>query len=270
MDKIDKNEPNCYVTMYLDINRHVWKSYSRTFDEYFITFSHVITLFSKQEKDELFIFIDSKYYDKMIDETKHCNKIKCISIDFKWMENLHCWNQLEREKIIMNSDEFKKVIPKYRISCPETYCPEYTIVTHCKIDAVNYVIDNNMSTSKYYTWIDFGLFKNQTQHSQNLPDISKLPKDKILFTTINAIVPCNIHKNIQEANEFIAGYFFFGEKSLMKEYQKLYHRILQYYFQDNNLADDDQAITLYSYLENPNLFRLDCLNQWHIAFKTYE
>jgi len=41
----------------------------------------------------------------------------------------------------------------------------------------------------------------------------------------------------------------------MAEYQALYHETLEY-FQDNNIADDDQHLALRCYFKNPNLFKL--------------
>jgi hypothetical protein len=262
------NKNICYVTVYYDINRKNWTRFGRTFEEYLETFDPYLKLFNKNncENDILIVFIDKKYENILKSKINENINIKIIPIDNDFMLKLPMWKTIEKEREIMNNQEFKNILG-WRQNFPEHVFPEYSLINHSKIDFISWIITNNIMNYDYYSWVDFGFFKRKEHIPNKLMDIDKLNINTINYTLINNIDNSdnNIIYTLQYAPEKIGGFFFFGNKDKILEYQKLYHETLKY-FQDNNITDDDQHLALQCYFKNPSLFTLHYLGGWHKSF----
>jgi hypothetical protein len=264
------------ITAFYDIGRKDWKNYnfSRSNEAYLQSF-----LLYLNYNFEMTIFIDESLYEILkyhIENSKYGYTKKLIKINEEWMKNnIWAWQKLDREREIMNSEEYKKVILPSRLQqeSPENTKPEYTILTHSKIDFVNYVIDNNISESDFYIWTDFGYFHNKTSEDY-LPhseiDISKMNKDTVNICCISPIdeKDKDIIYTLQAAPEKIGAYLFGGKKDKLKEFQNLCHYYLDY-FQSINIADDEQALWLQCYFNKPELFTLHVFHEWHRGLKYF-
>lgn len=262
-----------YISAYLDIKRDTWKCYSRSFDMYLKSFKPFIELFSSDsdQDQDMILYLESKYISQLQSLLKPNTRIKIIEIDIYWVEkNLYVWSLLEREKEIMKLESFKNMI-NHRNNCPETYIPEYTLINHGKIDFIGHAIDNNLSDSEYFAWVDFGYFNTENIISTRCLDINKLNLNTINYTLINNIVSTDADRylNLIYAPEKIGGFFFFGQKDILKKYQLLYHTVLHEYH-SMNIADDDQALAIACYFKQPELFTLHYTGQWHIALKYFQ
>ena len=197
--------------------------------------------------------------------------IKIIGIDINFMNFLPMWKTLKKEDQVMNSLYFKNIIG-HRHIYPEHSFPEYTLINHCKIDLICSLINSNKLDYEYYCWVDFGFFKLKENIPNKLLDINRFNLNTINYALINAVDERdkNIYYTLKYAPEKIGGYFFFGKKSKLKEYQKLYHEILDYFQTTLNLTDDDQHLVLQCYFKNPTLFTLHNLGKWHSIFVEYE
>jgi hypothetical protein len=266
--------------MFLDIGRADWKNvFTRTFDQYLKDFEPFIPLFNKKtcEGDLLIVFIDNKW-ENMLSEKINVYKlhgekfnIKVIGIDINFMSLLPMWQTLKKEEQIMNSIYFKNIIGN-RIVYPEHSFPEYTLINHCKIDLICTLINSNKVNYEYYCWVDFGFFKLKENIPSRLLDINNFDLNTINYTLINSVDERdkNVYYTLKYAPEKIGGCFFFGKKSKLKEYQKLYHQTLDYFQNTLNLADDDQHLSLRCYFQNPSLFTLHYLGKWHTVFIEYQ
>ena len=257
---------NSYVTIFIDINRHEWTHFKRTFEDYLNSFKPFISLFHMDQPDTLYAFIDSKFYDSMIDITKG-TKIKIIKIDYEWMDtNLYMWKTLPKETEIMRSEKFRSKVPDNRLDIvPETYEPRYTLLNHCKIDFINYVIDN-FPKSDFYTWVDFGYFKMRYHIPQKLINLSKVPKNKIVYHQLNNVLPedTDPYHLLKTGKVSFAGYCFLGTSEIMKQYQKLFHEVLHEFQNVLYIADDDQAIVIQCVVRNPSMFSFFKHPEWHV------
>lgn len=259
----------CYVTSYLDIGRDRWNSFSRSFDTYLEHFSPFIELFQKTncENDEMIVFIDENYKEKLetfLNKYGESN-IKLISLNNEILLQLYSWNTLEKETNIMNSDYFKTLV-KDRLHFPECKYPKYTLINHCKIDFVCFVIDNNLSDKNIFSWVDFGFFNDKNNIPNKLLDTSNFDLSKINYHLINPIeyYDNNIYYQLQFAPEKIGGFFFIGYDSTIKNYQKIYHDTLDLFQDELKIADDDQSLILYIYFKYPELFSFNKENfGWH-------
>ena len=260
----------CYVTAFLDLNRDKLKKFSRSFSTYLLHFLPLVRLM-KKENESLVIFIDEKHFNIIQRYCQDNPKIILIKINRNYLrENSIVWRMLDREKIIMNSQEFKNLIGG-RILYPEHNNPEYTMINHAKIDFVNLAIQNTKSQFPYYAWIDFGYFQKIDNIPNSLLDINKLHPTRITYTLINKLneLDENVLYTLLVAPERIGGFFFFGKKETLIEYQKLYHDMLKM-FQDSGIADDDQHVALRCYYKNPDMFDLVYLGGWHKALTQFQ
>ena len=257
------------VSMFYDIGRENWNLYPRKVQEYISAFEKFLDYDYK-----MIVFIDDKYIDKLQEKVVG-SKITLIPINEEWvLSNLWSWSKLDREKEIMSSSKYKKLV-QHRIdkNYPENINPYYTILTHSKIDVVNYVIDNNLTLDNYIAWVDFGYFHNKTSE-EFLPtgplDLNKFDLDKVNICLINSITDRDedIIYSLQYAPEKIGAYFFFADREKMQEFQTICHKWL-IKFQENGIADDEQAIWLQCYFENPDLFKTHIFYKWHRALKEF-
>jgi hypothetical protein len=261
--------------MYYDIGRDKWKTFKRTFEEYLEGFLPFIELFNKDncDNDAMIVFIHEKFYDKLNTKIKEeTTNIKLISINEDFMKKLHCWKSLDKEKEIMNSEEFKKII-KDRNQCPECIYPKYTLINHSKIDLICWIINNKISDFNYYSWVDFGFFGKSREHiPKKLMNINEFMLDKVNIMLVKSIneKDKDIYYTLKEAPEKVGGFFFFGRKDKLIEFQKLYHSILYWFQYELKIADDDQHLMLRCYLKEPKLFETHCHYGWHKIFRLYE
>ena len=257
----------CYVTAFLDINRGSWLNiFKRDFNSYLTSFLPYVKLFQENDTSnyEMIVYIDDKHYLKLLSVIPSNLPIRLVKINNTIMNDISpLWCKLDREEEIMKSDEYREIFKK-RLHFPENHNPRYTLINHAKVDFMVNALD--MTKSKFLCWTDFGYFKLPSNIPKKLLDISKLDKDRVNYTLINPItkkdrcLPYILHY----APEKIGGFFFFGNRDIIKKYQELYHKI-HTWFQENNLVDDDQTLALQCYFENSNLMKLHMLGEWHKA-----
>jgi hypothetical protein len=245
------------ITAFIDINRGDWSVFKRSVDYYFECFLPYLSL-----NHDIILFLDDRYLDKI----KH-DKVKVIPISKEWLTtNIHAYKFLEKESEIMKSNKYKMLI-SHRFSCPETWCPEYNIIQHSKIDFVSYAINNNLSKSEYYAWTDFGFFQDKTKIPKKGLDINKFDLDRINFQAINPLTndDRNMVKTLIYPSDKIGGFFYLGHKNLLLKYQQLYHEVVQQYH-NLGLVDDDQPIMAQCYFKNPDLFKVWSFGIWHYTY----
>lgn len=259
----------CYVTAFLDIQRENWSTFRRTFDEYFQAFTPLIDLFKDDNNNHLVVFMDKKRSEKVKQYVNNLQNVTVIDIDEDYLQNNSIlWKRLPKEIEIINSIEYKKVV-SHRLSYPEHSNPRYTLINHAKIDFVNLAVQ--MVTNPYFCWVDFGYFSKPENIPKRLLDVNLLDRNKINYTLINpiSVIDSNVLYTLQNAPEKIGGFFFFGSRERMIEYQKLYHLVHET-FQKNNIADDDQHLVLQCYFAKPDLFALHAVGGWHKALLAFQ
>ncbi len=263
------------VTAFYDIGRTEWDSpmFRRKSSDYIDSFSVFLNY-----GFDMIIFIDERHHavlKSMVDSSPNGRNKRLIPINKEWMEkNIWAWSRLEREREIMNSQYYKSLIP-HRIAnrYPENVNPEYTIMTHSKVDFLGYVVDKNLTESEYLLWVDFGYFHNKTQ-PKHLPhstvDLSKLRDGVIHLCGMNPIDDADrdVLNTLRHAPVKICAYLFGGTKPMMKHFQSMAHDALEFY-QLNGIADDEQAVWLHCIFRNRNLFDIKLFLEWHLGFKYF-
>ena len=260
------------VTAFVYISRESWQTSSRETEHYFQCFEEFFF-----QPYKMVVFIDDRYANKVYELKEKYNdtKMKVIPINEEWMKkNIWCWNLLDKESEIMNSQSYFNLV-KNRYTDPEVRYPKYTLVNHAKIDFVCNAIDNNLVEDELVAWADFGCRKNTDSSTYkpfnkfnfNLIDVNKL--NACIMKDIVESDKDIIHQMVHQ-NPTITGGFFMGNKAVLKKYQELYH-ITLLTFQFYNLADDDQHILLRCYLQCPELFKLrHTNNEWNLCYTFFE
>ncbi len=267
----------CYVTAFYDLKRENWSSFDRTVDQYFLYFEPFIGLFSrKNRKDQrMVLFMDKKHTDRarnLIERYGENARINVIEIDKDFLsENIPVWKTLHTEREIMQSEDFKEKVGR-RIRFPEHQIPEYTLINHAKIDFVNYVINSIATAAKFFAWVDFGYFAYPKNVPNDLLDIGKLDIERVNYTLINKLDDNDksVDHTLKYAPEKFGGFFFFGSRVVLKEYQRLYHEILENWQTKLRIADDDQHLALRCYFQKPEMFALHYTGAWHAALKHFQ
>lgn len=262
------------VTMFYDIGRDRWNNFPRRAQDYINTFE----VFLRYDYN-MIIFIDDRYYialKEMLERSNSPNKT-LIPINEDWLaNNIDAWSRLDKERAIMNSQSYKDLIP-HRIAqhYPENVNPEYTILTHSKIDVVNWAIDNmSESIGEYVAWVDFGYFHNKTS-AEFLPrgdfNLDKFNKDRVNICLVNPIddQDQDIYYTLKNAPEKIGAYFFMGNKQRMAEFKQACARWLNIFQEELGICDDEQGLWLQVHFENPDLFELHTFGRWHQAMRYF-
>jgi protein YibB len=272
---MEKTNPKlCLVTAFLDIGRDMWQTYPRSVSEYIVSFLPYLKL-----QHDIIVFMDDTHIQTLcnciIDIAKSLPaNITIIPINREWMsQHIYAYSKLEIEKKIMANSSFQKLIPEHRKGCPETYCAEYNILQHAKIDFVCYAIEKGLSSAEYFAWSDFGYFKNESMimlEGCNKLNVSKFVLDKINFQTINEVDERDKDPiyTLMYAPEKIGGFFHMGSKDLLKVYRDLYHNVYDEMHRIG-LVDDDQHMMLRCYFKRRDLFHLWNLGGWHNIYTTF-
>ena len=276
LEALEKKNNITVVSAFFDINRERFINYSRTGEDYITSFLNYLNV-----DYNMIAFIDERFIDvvlKHYENSPFKNK-KFIPINDEWLnKNIYAWQQLEKDKNIIASDYYKNLF-KERIAggFPENNYSEYNVINHCKIDFINYAIDNNFVGNDFICWTDFGYHRSILQNDPamfptNILDIQKFNKEKINCTLNEDVLP--------EDDDYIGvtmsgkvaltGSFYGGPVSLMKEFQELYHFCLQELY-NNNISDDDQHVLLRCFLKRPDMFQLFKIGLgWPKALTTFQ
>lgn len=256
----------CLVSAYLDIGRQKWQVFQRSLDQYFNNFLPYTKI-----KHEMIVFMDENHIERLRILCKDATHIKILPLNIQFMENhIYAYRQLDREREIMKSETFQRLI-QHRIHHPECCKPEYNIMQHAKIDFVNYVINHKLSNAEYYAWTDFGYFQLHNRIPKYPLDLNKFDLSRVNFQGMNDIteIDNNTIYTLQNAPEKVGGFFYLANKSLMAQYQQVYHEI-SHEFHKMGIVDDDQHIMIKCVFRKPELFKVWNLRGWHLVYNFFQ
>lgn len=262
----------CYVSAFVDIGRSKWTYFSRDFARYMVCFRPYIAMFKNLEEKNvtdyhMIVYISENVAEKFKEEIT-TSLIQVHVVNEEFLSKNTIWSRLDRETEIIHSVDYMTLVSD-RLIFPENSNPKYTLINHAKIDFV--CLAMNHTDAPYLCWTDFGYFSNTKNIPYNPLDVEKLDKERVNYTLINQIseLDQDIIYTIKNAPEKIGGFFFFGNRNILKQYQQLYHK-MHLQLQDKNLVDDDQHLALRCYFENPDMFCLHMLGGWHKALTHFQ
>jgi len=288
---MDTNDDITIVTAFLDIGRDKWPNseFKRTTEFYIDSFLNYLNY-----PYRMVCYIDEKYIDKVLqvyEKSPYQNK-KFIPINKEWMNyNIHAWSNLEIDRKILNSDEFKNFLKK-RLEimypnglpsenirehlCPENIYPEYNVINHSKIDFIMHAEKNGFINTYFTAWSDFGYFSTYHSDGSILPrntiDTNKLDRTKITICLRRKIVEndTDMYFTLLYAYELFIGAFYAGPTHMMEYFQQLYHScVVELY--NNGISDDDQHVHIRCHIKNPQLLDLKVFDgDWPKALTVFQ
>ena len=245
-----------FITAFKDINRHLWRHYGRTNEEYFECFMRL----ANSIKYTLIVYVDNYIKDELISKYSFAS-----NIIFRDMTTVDTFlnKYVSTDKAIMNSEIYKNKIPVDRKLNPEHCFSEYNLINHSKI---NFVKDSQIHypNYEYYSWIDFGYVKNNDSIPRNI-NLSLIPK-KITYHCIRQpTYRIDPNTMLRSHDIYITGSSFIVHSSLVCKFNELWeNKIIEW--QKINITDDDQSLILQIYYDNPELFNLIQNNSWFSLF----
>ncbi len=264
------------VTAFYDIGRSEWESpmFRRSVNEYMEAFSNLLRF-----DYPMIVFIDARHHDRvmsMVESSEFKHNKTIIPIDEDWMnQNIWVWSRLGREREIMQSQEYRSLIPRrMELRYPENVNPMYTILTHSKVDFLCHAIENDVSDSRFFMWVDFGYLSKKAMAGfvpHRHIDCSKMIDGKVILCCLNGGLSSrdfDVLYTLQAAPEKMAGGVLVGDRDSLIKFRDISHRCLLRY-QELNLADDEQAVWLQCLLQDPSLFSVHVFDGWHCSLKYF-
>lgn len=266
---IDKNTLTI-VTAFFDIGRESWTTENgfdadnRTADTYFEYFSNLAQL------ENPMVIFTSKEFENRIKQIRgqKTTEIILIDLDFKFKFIL------EKIEKILNSPEFKTLIPLHQSKKPEYKSSKYILVTNLKPYFLAKVARLNNIKTNLISWIDFGYVRDKKTLNNLKQWRFPFKFNKFHCFTINNLIKQNTKEEIVpimlEGGVPIIGGALVGSKDTCIEFFKCVFT-LQKKALSNNFVDDDQFFFTMSYYERPDLIQLNYLghNKWFSLFKSY-
>ena len=246
-----------FVSAFKDIGRGDWFLFNRTTDQYINWFLHVAT----KIEYPCIVFVEESVKIKL---NQHKLSPHVIILDMNSVSTFYT-RFLEKETHIIKSKQFLEKIPFYRQVYPETQSAEYNLVNHSKI---NYVRHAKQLYPHYdfYSWIDFGMFRDSTMIPKNL-SIKEFPPSKIIFQSVKSPSQRISALDMLSSDDiYITGPSYVLPHSLVETYESLYEKkLLELHKQ--SIVDDDQSIVLQLFYDQPQLFHLYQDTTWFKLFK---
>jgi hypothetical protein len=243
------NNSVIFVTAFKNLNRHNWKGFERSLDNYINYFENLsivpIRLICFCENDVRVILN---------------NKLKFYNT-YPYKPEETFFRFISKEKTIMESIEFKNLV-KHR-NDPETNKPGYNLVNHNKVWFIKRCKEM-FPNYTHYAWIDFGCIRSKAKIPQQV-DFKFLSTNKITYACEKPInigkllTPVEACKNFNNQN--LMGSEFFCPKDMVDWYYEEYYKMVMKYY-ENNLVDDDQEIVKQILRSHADKFNLVVTGAW--------
>ena len=174
---------------------------------------------------------------------------------------------MEKERLVIGSNEFKEKIPKHRFrKHPETWSAKYNLVNHSKINFVSHS-KKIYPNYKFYSWIDFGYVRD-IKSLPNEININKIP-NKIIYQAFT--IPTkrlNAIQMLQIDEALIAGSAFIVSNDIVEKFENIYEDKIKLWHK-HFICDDDQSLVLQLYHENKDIFELIKDSNWFSLYNHF-
>lgn len=118
--------------------------------------------------------------------------------------------------------------PGYPKHYPNTVVAGYSVAMHAKYEAMQWTIDDNPFRTRYFCWLDVGLFRDLSGRDENSTRMSiHLPpgfrNDSVAYTEVFARDKRSSVSTIINNNQvWVCGCFFIAEASVMRRWTDEY------------------------------------------------
>ena len=137
--------------------------------------------------------------------------------------------------------------PGYPKFYPSTVIPEYSCVMHAKYELMHRVSEENPFRSRYFAWLDIGLFRDIADNWQQESFTMHLPPqfddNKVAYTEVQ---PRNVLLSeryiFRHASNWLCGCFFLAERSVMLRWTNDYMRATGLFVDRSIMCSDQQVL----------------------------
>jgi len=250
-----------FVTAFMDIRRNEWKQARRTIDDYFFWFHNL----AKTIKYKLLVYIEDDVKEKLLLKYKFNDYIEFININ---NVNTFLDKYLNIEQSILDSNEFKKKVPKNRLGIrPETWNGKYNLLNHSKVDFIKHS-KKLYSNYNFYAWIDFGYTRQLPEKTPQNLKIDKIPNKIIYETFYLPNFRLTDEEILQIDKTIIKGSGFIVPNNLVETFHNKYENKLKKWYSTKN-CDDDESLVLQLYFDNPEMFHIIVDKNWFSIFNYF-
>uniref|UniRef100_A0A6C0DPE7 Uncharacterized protein n=1 Tax=viral metagenome TaxID=1070528 RepID=A0A6C0DPE7_9ZZZZ len=263
-EKFDPNNKDIiFVTAFSDIGRDKWSHSKRTNDQYFSWFYNL----ADNIEYKLLVFIDDDIRDELFSKYSFRDNIEFYN---RSDANTFLDNEtyLQREQMILDSDEFKNKIPQKRLGkAPETWNAKYNLSGHSK---VNYIKRTKELYPDYtfYSWIDFGYVRNNINNVPRNLQIDKIPPKIVGDAFYIPDKKLHEHEVLQINNSIFKGGGIIVHKHFVESFHDNYEQKL-IHWQNNYICDDDESAFLQLYFDDPHSFHIITDKSWFSIYKHF-
>jgi hypothetical protein len=161
---------------------------------------------------------------------------------------------------------------KYKKQWETTYLLDYNQLDNIELymiwseksNFLNISVNINPFSSEYFLWTDIGYFRQSSDHLPlkslyNFPSVDKFEnltnKKKMLLQYVT----------INNGLNIIGGGMFGGHKDIIPQWTELYYKTLEFFFDNNVFAGQDQHIMLFISMNYPELCKCigaPGINKW--------
>ena len=165
------------------------------------------------------------------------NKTKIIQFSRK-----DTWAFSLRQKI---SDIYLQ--PGYPKHHPNTVIPEYSCAMHAKYEFMSKAATENPFRTKYFSWLDIGLFRDISSKAQaemfHLVLPPQFQESKVAYTQVYPRNPKQKPEIIFKSNKvWVCGCYFVATATIMKSWTDIYMKSVEYYLSQHLMNTDQQVL----------------------------
>lgn len=251
----------CFVTAFIDIQRHKWSHFQRsnaTYMSYFATLCHAHV--------PLIIYVEetnaAEVAHILLKHRRAGVYTKVVSMTPEWLhENIPAFQFVERTNAVMQSSAYQNKL-RHRLHHPEHSCAMYNVVMAAKTDFLQHALQYHDADAA--AWIDFGYARrgpenlsktvSQTRPYTLCPAVRTPQVHMFSFHELN-VNDWNMHYTLVEAPQRILGNFFVCHRACVMPFA----RVMRICYDDmlrQNVTDDDQAVFLQAIRRMPSMVQL--------------
>lgn len=159
--------------------------------------------------------------------------------------------------LFYQSTDYRKIWKKHKRYDREDYhTQELYCIWHQKTKFVLESILYNPFNSDKFLWVDAGCFRENIDPFMNFPNYNLIPKDKMLFLSIEKFIEDDYKTRDFKYCNRLGGGIYGSSIDVWVKWDKIYTDTLQYFIDKKIFAGKDQHIINTIYLDHPELFEI--------------
>ena len=135
--------------------------------------------------------------------------------------------------------------PNYPQYHPNTVIPEYSCAMHAKYEVMQKAVAENAFMTKYFAWLDVGLFRDIAQR-RDVIHIHYPPRfdpSRVSYTEVNAKnTNLGVRRIIKYNQVWVCGCFFIAQRDVMATWTTEYLHATHAYIKQGLMSTDQQVI----------------------------